>query len=304
MYPKNAIDENTDICRASNADNHQLFHLHLDNTGKLLLLNSRTSEIWTLYSHSSSNNNSSVIYCATLGHDGILHLYSHYFNSTDIYNISVELEVPEDLCHVKNFYGLNSYCTWYDNQPTCSCLPEMDFLNTNQISSGCARNFIEERCRSTNRSAAYNMTSMVNIKWDDYPYFRKYMLEEECRKSCLEDCEWDAALYESRYCMKHKLPLKSARTHQGQSSSCKAYFKKSIKNIKSDVILSDRITSKKDIVLILVLIVGFIMWSCVFLAISVFFIYQYRLIKNKGLLKSGNFGLIPCSFSYNELKKV
>ena len=208
---------------------------------------------------------------------------------------------------MKNLCGLNNHCTWYDNQPMCSCLPRMDFLKTNQISSGCVRNFVEERCRSINSSAAYNMTSMVNITWDDYPYFWKYMLEEEYRKSCLEDCECDVALYESGYCMKHKLPLKSARTHQGESSSSKAYFKMSIKNIKSDVILSDRITSKKEIVLVLVLIVGFILCSCVFLAISVFFIYQY-LVKDKWLLKKGNFGLtndlIPSSFSYNELKKA
>ncbi|GAY67202.1 hypothetical protein CUMW_254720 [Citrus unshiu] len=117
LYPKNTIDENIDVYQANDADNHQQFHLYLDNTARLLLLNSSTSEIWSLYSDSSFNNNSSVIYCATLGH--------------------VELEVPEDLCHVKNFCGLNNYCTW------------------------------------------------------------KYMLKEECRKSCLEDCECDAALYES-----------------------------------------------------------------------------------------------------------
>ncbi|KAK9226194.1 hypothetical protein WN943_011241 [Citrus x changshan-huyou] len=92
LYPKNTIDENIDVYQANDADNHQQFHLYLDNTARLLLLNSSTSEIWSLYSDSSFNNNSSVIYCATLGH--------------------VELEVPEDLCHVKNFCGLNNYCTW------------------------------------------------------------------------------------------------------------------------------------------------------------------------------------------------
>ncbi|KAK9233230.1 hypothetical protein WN943_023479 [Citrus x changshan-huyou] len=262
LYPKNTIDENIDVYQANDADNHQQFHLYLDNTARLLLLNSSTSEIWSLYSDSSFNNNSSVIYCATLGH--------------------VELEVPEDLCHVKNFCDLNNYCTWYDNQPICGCLLRMDFLNTNKISSGCARNFIKERCRSTNRSAAYNMTSIVNRTWDDYPYFRKYMLKEECRKSCLEDYECDAALYESGYCMKHKLPLKSVRTRQGESSSSKAYFKMSIKKIKSDIILSDRITSKKEIVLVLVLTVGFIMCSCVFLAIFFFSFTSTDLLKTNG----------------------
>lgn len=120
--------------------------------------------------------------------------------------------------------------------------------------------------------------------------------------------ECDAALYESGYCIKHKLPLKSARRRQGESSSSKAYFKTSTRNFKSDVILSERITSNKEIVLILALIVGFIISSCVFLAICVFFIYQYQVVKDKWLLEIGNFGLtddlIPCSFSYNELKKA
>ncbi|KAJ0097283.1 hypothetical protein Patl1_27809 [Pistacia atlantica] len=37
------------------------------------------------------------------------------------------------------------------------------------------------------------------------------MSKEDGRKSCLEDCNCDAALYNSGYCTKHKLPSKSTK---------------------------------------------------------------------------------------------
>ncbi|XP_031272255.1 G-type lectin S-receptor-like serine/threonine-protein kinase RLK1 [Pistacia vera] len=129
------------------------------------------------------------------------------------------------------------------------------------------------------------MTLMEKMTWDDYPYSNENMGEEDCKRSCLEDCNCDAVLYKSSSCSKQKLPLKSASRDQGESSSFIAYFKTGQRNI----------TSNNN-------------GSCVFLAISGFFIFKYRVAKYKRLLKTGKFGLNDeltlRSFSYYELKKA
>jgi tRNA A-37 threonylcarbamoyl transferase component Bud32 len=155
---------------------------------------------------------------------------------------------------------------------------------------------------------------MDQIAWDDNAYFQASMSEEGCRKSCLEDCNCAGALYESGNCKKQKYPVKYAWKTEDQLS--KSFFKVALESIKSSNHSSAigmvpsviQRTSKKAVVLILVMSLAFITWCLVALAISGLFIFKSRVIKGRMQTESGNFGLAReltlRAFSYRELKKA
>ncbi|XP_044461410.1 G-type lectin S-receptor-like serine/threonine-protein kinase LECRK3 [Mangifera indica] len=324
LYPINTIDKYTEAYWASATDNKEQHHLFLNYTGDLVLLNSTMATTKRLGSDSTYNEtlNSSTIYLATLGYNGIFSLFAHFFViESGAYNTSTNLwSVPETQCDVKSFCGLNSYCTLDDKSPVCRCIPGTNFVDPNQQFSGCKRNFTDQSCKDVKKgSAAYNISSMDKITWEDYPYVKENISGEDCRKSCFEDCNCDAALHDSQYCTKYKLPLKSAKRLDGNKyESYIAYFKIGTRAIKSENSSSSlgtwktqeivRVTSKKTVMLILLVTIGFITCSCVFLAVSGFFMFKYRVAKYKWLLETGNFGstdeLTLRSFSYSELKRA
>nr|TKR89917.1 hypothetical protein D5086_0000238520 [Populus alba] len=110
-----------------------------------------------------------------------------------------------------------------DNQPYCSSLPGTVFVNPNQRYNGCKRNYTEELCKVAEETSSYSITDMEKMTWDDFPYFKNSMSEEDCTKSCLQDCNCAGALYESGDCKKVKFPVKYAKRLEGDSS--KVFFK-------------------------------------------------------------------------------
>ncbi|XP_044480009.1 G-type lectin S-receptor-like serine/threonine-protein kinase RLK1 [Mangifera indica] len=315
-YPTNTIGDETEAYWTSGSFygyGYAVHSLYLNLTGELVLVDNKSKPIQTLYADSSLYNGS-IIYWATLAPDGIFRLYSH----NGEYNTSLKWREPEEDCLVKTFCGWNSYCSLYDDEPRCRCLPGTDFLDPGDMKSGCERYYVEEICAEMNLTTTelYNLTSMEMITWDDYPYLQEEMnSKEDCEKSCLEDCNCDAALYTyyEGTCKKQKLPLRTARRDQGGDSSAIAYFKLSKRNITSYAsgnILREPavVTSKKAIVEILVMTFSFVTCSCILLGMSGFFVFKYRVAKYKWLLETGNFGLTDeltmRSFSYNELKKA
>ncbi|KAJ6858131.1 hypothetical protein NC652_040627 [Populus alba x Populus x berolinensis] len=184
-----------------------------------------------VFSSDSESENSSTIYRATLEYDGIFRLYSHNFDSNGAYTTSLMHYAPKSQCEVKSFCGPNSYCTMNDNQPYCSCLPGTVFVNPNQRYNGCKRNYTEELCKVAEETSSYSITDMEKMTWDDFPYFKNSMSEEDCRKSCLQDCNCAGALYESGDCKKVKFPVKYAKRLEGDSS--KVFFKVGLKSVES-----------------------------------------------------------------------
>ncbi|MFS7913346.1 putative S-locus glycoprotein [Helianthus anomalus] len=88
----------------------------------------------------------------TLCDDGIFRLYSYnHTNSTHF----VVWEVPRQHCDVKNFCGINSYCTMNDEQPYCACLPGSEYIDPNQKYSGCQRNFTKAICVNGKENMTY-----------------------------------------------------------------------------------------------------------------------------------------------------
>ncbi|XP_018859485.1 G-type lectin S-receptor-like serine/threonine-protein kinase LECRK1 [Juglans regia] len=333
LYPANTEDSAGDAYWSS--DTYSSFSpnwsLYLNYTGLLLIINGtstsgRGSLIRRIYSPSPSGNvinNSNTIYRATLDYDGILRLYSHAYDESG--NLSVQNKLWESAlpCQVNNFCGLNSYCILDDNQPICVCLPGTDFLDPNKRNLGCERNFSEaESCiNGKERTEFYSMKTIENMRWGDRSYVHEPpMSKEECRKSCLEDCNCGAALIAlisetSGSCMKQNLPLRYVRKYtEKEFGGLTAFFKvgmKSIKSGKQSGLHPNKpriVVPKSAIVQIILVTSAFTVFSTVSLALSCLFIFKIRILKYGRLLENGDLGpeeiITLRLFSYNELKRV
>ncbi|KAJ0041461.1 hypothetical protein Pint_27151 [Pistacia integerrima] len=244
LYPRNSVDQSTEAFWGSGTNGGGQRHVYLNYTGELLVLDNKMSIIRIFLNMNSSANQSLIIYRAALDLDGVFRLYSHHFGS--VYQTSILWAVPDGYICPNRFCGFNSYCTVHDNQSICRCLPGTDYVDPNKTSSGCEKNFIEQSCNGMNESAGlYNMTAM-SIRGDNYPYLIVAMSEEDCRKSCLEDCNCDAVLYQAGFCSKLKYPLKDLMQDSG--SSFTSYFKTGFQNItiRGDVV--DFFKSKRPMI--------------------------------------------------------
>jgi hypothetical protein len=272
LYPVNTVDVSSEAYWSSETDGFQ-YHLYLNYTGLLQIFNSTNDRVWNLYSDASNNTN--TIYRATLDVDGFFRLYSHAFDESGKLSSSVvEFSRPSgnDLCEVKGFCGFNSFCTRNDGKPYCVCLPGTDFVDVNDQSLGCERNFSQVGCGGgKDEVACYNINTTDNMIWDDIPYADVPMTtKEECNNSCFEDCNCEAALFNDSRCKKQKLPLRYVRRDTSEDTI--AFFKVGIRSIKRWNEISTPVVhvfaSKKVMVQILVLILAFTAFSCLALGIS------------------------------------
>ncbi|XP_073262650.1 G-type lectin S-receptor-like serine/threonine-protein kinase RLK1 [Populus alba] len=234
-------------------------------------------------------------------------------SSNGAYTTSLKDHVPESQCEVKTFCGLNSYCTMNDDQPDCRCLPGTVPVHPDQRYNGCERNYTEELCKVAEETSSYNIIDMEKMTCYDIPYFVNYTSsEEDCRKSCLQDCNCAGALYEyGEYCKKVKFPVKYARRYEDDDPyySSKVFFKVGLKSVgsamKPPVVHK---TSKKTVTLIFVMSVAFITCSSIAVAVSVFSISKSRVVEARMRVGSGNLGLAHelslRAFSYRELKNA
>nr|XP_023920314.1 G-type lectin S-receptor-like serine/threonine-protein kinase LECRK3 [Quercus suber] len=309
LYPVNTVDVSSDAYWSSGTYENVLvyYRLYLNNTGLLHIINSTGNSVEVL-SSSSASNNITTIYRATLEFNGFFRLYSHTYNETGTLNSSViEWDAVDDLCKVKGFCGFNSFCTLNDGKPYCLCLPGTDFIDANHTYLGCESNFLEVGCKGGREYVeSYNINTTENMIWEDTPYMDvPTSTKEECRNSCLEDCNCGAALFIDSQCQKQKLPLRYVRRDSNNQTT--AFFKVGSISIKSwnesDQITPVHVfTSKKILVQVLVLILGFTAFSFLALGISGLFMFKIRVLRYKRLKESETLGMTI--FSYDELKSA
>lgn len=322
MYPINTEDQGVNSYWATDTYNLGMEtsknYLFLNNTGLLLINGSNSDVVKHLYYAEPSYP---VIYRATLGNDGIFRLYSYNHTNSPP---SVVWKKPDHPCDVKNFCGFNSYCTMNDEQPYCVCLPGSDFVDPDRKYSGCERNFTKARCENGKENMTYyEMAAKEQLALEDHPYYAttNYENEEDCSKSCLEDCDCDAALLLRGQCNKHKLPLRYVKREYDDKTST-VFFKKG--NVSLDGQANESFNassteepqgavkvvtaSNKSWLVILVISVGFSIYSCISLSLSGFFIFKFRLLKYERLLESTTLGLaedlILQPYTYKELRKA
>ncbi|KAM0024012.1 putative protein kinase RLK-Pelle-SD-2b family [Helianthus debilis subsp. tardiflorus] len=317
MYPINTDDVDTNAYWSSNTydptmKNSKNF-LYLNNTA-LLVMNSSYSKVIVPL---SSKPPYPAIYRVTLCDDGVLRLYSYNHTNSAPF---IEWKAPDRPCDVKNFCGFNSYCTMNDEQPYCLCLPGSDFIDPEKKNSGCQMNFTKATCINGKENMTYyKMAAKEKLVWEDHPYYQDLTdNKDDCSNSCLKDCDCDAALWKEHSCEKHKYPLRYVkRVYDGATSM--GFFKtgtvslygqtnESFNASSIEVPQGVMSTGKKTWVLILVITIGFSIYSCISLSLSGFFIFKFRLLEYKRMLESRTMGLaedlILRSYTYNELRKA
>lgn len=285
-------------------NNSQLF---LDNsTGTLSLIDPSDSSLVRVLASSISQLRGNI-YRATLGYEGNFRLYSHSFDAVTLQsNIWTEWEAIDDLCGIKGVCGFNSYCTRKDATWDCACIPGFSFIrNLSSLAintQGCAKNFTAGMCINGKEDAARNNMTPVSIIGDDRPYFQEYLdNQDECMKSCSEDCDCDAAIYTDVHCSRYKLPLMYLRNATDTSSTA---------FIKSPIPRSDHLKKEVSWLTIFAMSLSFVTYSCIVLACFGIFMFKFHVLKYKKLLllQTRTTGLIKeftlRTYTYNELKKA
>ncbi|XP_050870686.1 G-type lectin S-receptor-like serine/threonine-protein kinase LECRK1 [Lathyrus oleraceus] len=301
------------------------YHLYLNKTGLLQILDSSrdSSHITTLFDaekHQQKTGGNQTIYRATLDFDGVFRLYAHPNNNASYKMIT---SWPgNNPCEVKGFCSFNSYCTFNDDKPLCNCLKGYKFIDENEKTLGCERNYSKVECRGNSDGVAfYDIVPMNNILWEDHPYFetKDMSSEQDCSSACLVDCNCWAALYDGERCKKQGLPLRYVRRTHEDDKSTTAFLKvgkNSIENWKWNDTLSPlqpspppiKTTSNKAVVHIIVVTSIFTVLLVSAVVISCHYIYKIRVLRYKRLTDTGNIGLNEDvalrRFSYIELKRA
>ncbi|KAI9125924.1 hypothetical protein K1719_003342 [Acacia pycnantha] len=287
--------------------------LNLNLTGFLCLLDD-DGEPTKVLANSSNHlrRNTSLIYRATLDLDGNFRLYVHTFekNSTRFVNVQPVWQSNSNQCEVKGFCGSNSYCSMNSGEAVCECYPGFVPINRYQNITffDCYQRSQDDCKTSEDPKMLYDVVHLQHVQyWSLLPYL-VIPLEMEldaCGKSCQEDCDCGAALYEDGRCKKYRLPLRYGRIEQNVSTT--AFFKLPSRNIipskpkKPEVLVDD----KKNLILTLVITLGSISFVGLLFSMSIFFIYKRQVHSYIKLSASANLGFTEdCSlrtFSFNEL---
>lgn len=181
--------------------------LHLDNDGRLYLVNSTGFDMKNI-SKGGYDSTNETIYLMSIDPDGIFRVYSYKLNQ-DGKRSSVIYESSADRCSPKGLCGINSYCVANDQGPDCKCLPGFIKVKEGNFSAGCERDFSMQSCNSNYQ---YTIRAVPNTDWEETSYsLLSVLTQEDCEAACLEDCACEAALFDVGSCKKQRLPLRFGR---------------------------------------------------------------------------------------------
>ena len=159
---------------------------------------------------------------ATLNFDGVFTQYFYPKASSGNRSWSSVWSKPDNICVDmgsdlgSGVCGYNSICDLKaDKRPECNCPQGFLLLDKNDKYGSCIPEF-ELGCRSDGLNSTedqYDFTELINVDWptSDYERYNPYT-EEECRKSCLNDCLCSVAIFRDG-CWKKKLPLSNGRVN-------------------------------------------------------------------------------------------
>lgn len=181
---------------------------------------------------------------------------------------------------------------------------------------GCCRGFVyEESCGSSRDSTLpYNVTAIQHLKVGGFPFSQVPMVEQDCRNSCLEDFTSWAAQYMNGTCSKFQLPLIYSRLYPNDES-VETFVKQTYNNsqmaghsIPYPGKTKNRNKSRKEIILILSLVLGSVAFLFTVVAICSYIFYRSRADEYQKLLENPYLGpneeFTLRSFSYSELEKA
>lgn len=190
---------------------------------------------------------------ATLDFDGIFTQYAHPKaprNGTWVQSwFSIWYE-PKDICsdmtgdEGPGACGHNSICTLDSfGRPTCECLPGFSLEDPNKKLSGCKQDKVR-KCEqgSSNPEELFEIHSLSNTFWPFSANYERFPLssEDQCRRSCISDCNCLVATVRDGTCWKKKLPLSNGRLERN------TYGKALVKVAKSDDSSEIPVSPNKD----------------------------------------------------------
>ena len=169
---------------------------------------------------------------ATLNFDGVFTQYFYPKASSGNRSWSSVWSKPDDICVNmgadlgSGACGYNSICNLKaDKRPECKCPQGFSLLDQNDKYGSCIPDF-ELSCRDDGLNSTedqYDFVELINVDWPTSDYERyKPINEDECRKSCLNDCLCSVAIFRDG-CWKKKLPLSNGRFDIGMNG--KAFLK-------------------------------------------------------------------------------
>ncbi|KAG6660760.1 hypothetical protein CIPAW_03G127000 [Carya illinoinensis] len=286
-----------------------------------------------LFSSISETDHSTGIFRLTMQHDGNL---IPYHNG----NWSIVWSSSNDSCDPKGLCGLNGFCSLIDNKTQCVCLPGFEMVQQGNWTAGCERNFNATSCNSKNEYNAYTMRELANTVWENISYsvFNSFtnpqnvctvsflgilghppspmsgiaapkytsllVKKQDCKRSCLEDCNCEAAIFKDGECRKQRLPLRYGRRMLTDSSIAFIKIGKSTIVTSKDMPKENREGLRLDI---LIISAFFLTFGGMMLVISRIVFYKnyfwYRkLLFNGDVELNDDVALRP--FTYLDLEKV
>ncbi|XP_039124685.1 G-type lectin S-receptor-like serine/threonine-protein kinase LECRK3 [Dioscorea cayenensis subsp. rotundata] len=286
----------------------QYSNLNLSQDGILFITNYNQSQRKNL-TQGDQSYNPNTLHLARLESNGMLYVYAYDL----VKNTSAVLDKkPDDQCEVKGICGLNSYCTLSGGNHVCLCLPYFDKINDEDTQAGCQRNFIFSTCLGVGDKETYynTMDYLENVQLLTEPLSptETSTSKEDCRQSCLDDCNCDVAIYNEDYvsCSKQSLPLKygSKSTDTKNIVFIKRTARKNTTAGGLDAVPSTRIKKELSggpLIVFITVVSGLI----IFILVLFFIVFKcqagrYRMIwRSKELALTDE--IAPRSFSYYEL---
>ncbi|KAK7848239.1 g-type lectin s-receptor-like serine/threonine-protein kinase lecrk3 [Quercus suber] len=268
--------------------------LNLDVDGHLYLANG--NGIVTI--SAGGNSTKGLLYRLRMDDDGFLRLYSYNTNQNGDWVVTWSAIVK---CDPKGLCGVNAFCVIYDEEYNCTCLPGFAFVDESKRTLGCERNLTVDNCKE----GTYVMEEEIDTVWENDTYSLPLFSSniEDCKIACLQDCNWEAALFKDGACRKQRLPMRFGRR---QSDSSVALIKVSTSTPSTNRTMTKE-RNKELRVDILIVSITLVAFAFTVLAISAFVIYRSHVSKHENVSNMGNFvdeDVGPRSFTYAELEKM
>ncbi|KAJ0976567.1 hypothetical protein J5N97_012041 [Dioscorea zingiberensis] len=220
--------------------------------------------------------------------------------------------IPDNECAVKGICGLNSYCTFSTQKQVCLCLPGSDYVNAEDTHAGCQMNIIPNGCSKDD--TYYNiMGDLENVWWllkQPVSPLLTLTNKEDCRDSCLNDCNCGAARYteNEEKCARYSLPLMFGRKAWDNEEPSVTFIKIAKRRNTStglDDVHQTVINKKEFRGVPLTVFVAIVSGLIIFILVFVSIIFRCLVGRNRMIWRSKELALAdeigPRSFSYREL---
>ncbi|XP_042011533.1 G-type lectin S-receptor-like serine/threonine-protein kinase LECRK3 [Salvia splendens] len=276
QYPINTPDSSPNSYYSSYTDRAgSNISLNLDSDGRLYLLN---GSLPLKNICDGGFPTQGYINLMRLDVGGILRIYSLSLGNL---TMARSWSSTDDVCVPKGICGVNAFCILQDSAAECQCLPGFVSVQSGNKTAPCSRTFSAHVCPKINDTLKTEMIRVENTDWDETSYEIQSISEEECRISCIDDCNCEVAIYVGDECRKQMLPLRYGRRNFRNSNV--AFVRSSTDTVPdlggdSDHKIIIKRERRTDTI-----IIGIVLMSVGVLAlsISVIFVHQKRKVYMK-----------------------